>query len=119
MNPTIEELTAAVEREARKRLEVLRLMTHPGVGPLTALAYVLIIGTPTRFARGKQIGSLVVAEVMEDVKAHARYRLNEIFGDDAFYDRLDDVVKQYRQQFNVAAPSKQSDPTPGGVDRSA
>ena len=32
--------------EARKRPEVLRLMTHPGVGPLTALAYVLIIGTP-------------------------------------------------------------------------
>ena len=27
MNPTIEELTAAVEREARKRPEVLRLMT--------------------------------------------------------------------------------------------
>ena len=48
MNPTIEELTAAVEQEARKRSEVLRLMTHPGVGPLTALAYVLIIGTPTR-----------------------------------------------------------------------
>ena len=38
MNPTIEELTAAVEREARKRPEALRLMTHPGVGPLTALA---------------------------------------------------------------------------------
>jgi len=49
MNPTIEELTAAVEREARKRPEAMRLMTHPGVGPLTALAYVLIIGTPTRF----------------------------------------------------------------------
>jgi hypothetical protein len=47
MNPTIEELTAAAEREARKRPEVLRLMTHPGVGPLTALAYVLIIGTPS------------------------------------------------------------------------
>jgi transposase len=44
MNPTIEELTAAVEREARKRPEALRLMTHPGVGALTALAYVLIIG---------------------------------------------------------------------------
>jgi transposase len=43
MNPTIEELTAAVEREARKRREAMRLMTHPGVGPLTALAYVLII----------------------------------------------------------------------------
>ena len=59
MNPTIEELTAAVEQEARKRPEVLRLMTHPGVGPLTALAYVLIIGTPTRFPRGKQIGTYV------------------------------------------------------------
>ena len=59
MNPTIEELTAAVEREARKRPEVQRLMTHPGVGPLTALAYVLIIGTPTRFQRGKQIGTYV------------------------------------------------------------
>jgi transposase len=59
LNPTIEELTAAVERETRKRPEVLRLMTHPGVGPLTALAYVLIIGTPTRFQRGKQIGTYV------------------------------------------------------------
>jgi len=58
MNPTIEELTAAVEQEARKRPEAMRLMTHPGVGPLTALAYVLIIGTPTRFQRGKQIPSL-------------------------------------------------------------
>jgi transposase len=32
LNPTIEELTAAVEREARKRPEAMRLMTHPGVG---------------------------------------------------------------------------------------
>ena len=44
MNPSIEELTAAIEREARKWPEALRLMTHPGVGPLTALAFVLIIG---------------------------------------------------------------------------
>jgi transposase len=43
MDPTIEELTAAVEREATKRPEALRLKTHPGVGPLRALAYVLII----------------------------------------------------------------------------
>src|SRR5262245_39980222 len=58
MNPTIEELTAAAAQEARKkRPEALRLMTHPGVGPLTALTYVLIIGTPTRFQCGKQIGT--------------------------------------------------------------
>ena len=49
MNPTIEKLPAAVEQDARKRPEVLRLMTHPGVGPLTALADVSHIGTPTRF----------------------------------------------------------------------
>jgi transposase len=57
MNPTIEELTAAVERDARKRPGAMRLMTHFGVGPITALASVLIIGTPTRFQCGKQIGS--------------------------------------------------------------
>jgi transposase len=59
LNPGIEELTAAVEQEANKRPEALRLMTHPGVGPITALAYVLIIGTPERFHCGKQIGTYV------------------------------------------------------------
>jgi len=59
INPTIEELTAAVEREARKRPEAMQLMTHPGVGPITALAFVLIIGTTERFQRGKQIGTYV------------------------------------------------------------
>src|SRR6266849_6590168 len=77
LNPTIEELTAAVEREARKRPEVLRLMTHPGVGPLTALAYVLIIGTPERFRRGKQIGSYVGLIPCEDSSA-GRQRLGHI-----------------------------------------
>ena len=55
-NPVISELTTAIEREANERPEVVRLMTHPGVGPLTALAFVLIIGDPFRFAHGKQIG---------------------------------------------------------------
>jgi Transposase IS116/IS110/IS902 family len=32
-------------------------MTHPGVGPLTALAFVLIIGKVERFHCGKQIAS--------------------------------------------------------------
>jgi transposase len=40
LNPSIEELTVAVEQEARKHPDALRLMTHPGVGPITALAYV-------------------------------------------------------------------------------
>ena len=57
LNPTIQELTAAVEKEARNKPEVELLMSHPGVGPLTALAFVLIIGTPQRFQCGKQMGS--------------------------------------------------------------
>src|SRR6266851_5752158 len=69
LDPKIAELTAAVEQEAKKRPEVLRLMTHPGVGPLTALAYVLIIGTPTRFHCGKQIGSYLGLIPSEDSSA--------------------------------------------------
>jgi len=77
LNPSIEELTAAAEREARKRPDVLRLMTHPGVGPLTALAYVLIIGTPERFHCGKQIGTYVGRIPTEDSSA-GKQRLGHI-----------------------------------------
>jgi transposase len=66
LHPMIEELTAAAEQEAKKRPEVARLMTHPGVGPLTALAHVLIVGTPSRFHRGKQIGNYVGMIPSED-----------------------------------------------------
>jgi transposase len=77
MNPTIAELTAAVEQEAKKRPDVLRLMTHPGVGPLTALAFVIIIMTPERFPCGKQIGSYVGLIPCEDSSA-GRQRLGHI-----------------------------------------
>ena len=77
LNPSIEELTAAVEQEARKRSDVLRLMTHPGVGPLTALAYVLIVGTPERFQCGKQIGTYVGMIPTEDSSA-GKQRLGHI-----------------------------------------
>jgi transposase len=77
LHPTIEELTAAAEQEAKKRPEVARLMTHPGVGPLTALAYVLIIGTPSRFHRGKQIGNYVGMIPSED-SSGGKQRLGHI-----------------------------------------
>jgi len=57
LNPIIEESSAAIKNDAEKRTEVQLLMTHPGVGPITALAFVLVIGTPQRFRCGKQIGS--------------------------------------------------------------
>jgi len=43
LTPTIAELTQAIEQEVEKRPEAQRLQTHPGVGALTALAFVLII----------------------------------------------------------------------------
>ena len=59
LTPKIQELTRALEEEVEKRPVTRRLMTHPGVGPLTALAYELVIGTPERFHCGKQIASYV------------------------------------------------------------
>jgi transposase len=77
LDPKIAELTAAVEQEANQRPEVLRLMTHPGVGPITGLAYVLVIGTPERFPCGKQIGSYTGLIPCEDSSA-GRQRLGHI-----------------------------------------
>ena len=69
LDPKIAELTAAVVQEANQRPEVLRLMTHPGVGPVTGLAYVQVIGTPDRFPCGKQIGSYIGLIPCEDSSA--------------------------------------------------
>jgi transposase len=57
LNPTIAELTEAIDQEVEKSAEARRLMTHPGVGPLTSLAFVLIIGRAERFQCGKQIAA--------------------------------------------------------------
>jgi transposase len=59
LTPKIQELTRALEEEVEKRPVTRRLATHPGVGPLTALAFELVIGTPERFHCGKQIASYV------------------------------------------------------------
>src|SRR6476620_11911315 len=59
LTPKIQELTQALEAEVEKRAVARRLMTHPGVGPLTALAFELVIGAVERFPCGKQIASYV------------------------------------------------------------
>ena len=53
----IGELDRRVGEEARQRPEAVRLMTHPGVGPVTALAMVLTLGPAERFESAKQVGS--------------------------------------------------------------
>lgn len=49
-----------IERLGRKEYEVTRrLQEVPGVGPLTALAFVLVIDDPARFARSRDVGAFV------------------------------------------------------------
>jgi transposase len=77
LNPTIADLTQAIEREVEKCPEARRLQTHPGVGPLTALAFVLIIGKADRFQCGKQIASYLGLVPLEDSSGNRR-RLGHI-----------------------------------------
>jgi transposase len=77
LTPKIQELSRALEEEVAKREVARRLMTHPGVGPLTALAFELVIGTPARFRCGKQIASYVGLVPAEDSSGDRR-RLGHI-----------------------------------------
>jgi transposase len=53
------------------------LQTHPGVGALTALAFVLIIGRAERFQCGKQIASYLGLAPLEESSGQRR-RLRHI-----------------------------------------
>jgi transposase len=77
LTPKIQELTRALEQEVEKRPAARRLMTHPGVGPLTALAFELVVGTPERFGCGKQIASYV-GLVPSEASSGDRRRLGHI-----------------------------------------
>jgi transposase len=77
LNPTIAELSQAVEQEAEKCPEAKRLMTHPGVGALTALAFALIIGNAERFPCGKQVASYLGLVPLEESSGNRR-RLGHI-----------------------------------------
>ena len=77
LNPMIAELSQAIEREVQKCPTAQRLMTHPGVGALTALAFVLIIGDAERFRCGKQVASHMGLVPLEDSSVNRR-RLGHI-----------------------------------------
>ena len=77
LNPTIAELNQAIEQEVEKCLAAQRLMTYPGVGPLTALAFVLIMGDAARFQCGKQVASYLGLVPLEDSSGKRR-RLGHI-----------------------------------------
>ncbi len=55
----IEKLSQRVAEQACERPGAQLLMTHPGVGPVTALATEVFLSDPTRFADGKALDSYV------------------------------------------------------------
>ena len=55
----IQELDKEVEAQARQRPQARCLLTHPGVGAVTALATEVFLGDPNRFATGNQVASYI------------------------------------------------------------
>src|SRR6202158_6202007 len=77
LNPPIAELDRAVLQEAQSRPPAVRLMNESGVGPLTALAFVLTIGAVGRFPRSKQVVSYLGLNPTE-ASSGGRQRLGSI-----------------------------------------
>jgi Transposase IS116/IS110/IS902 family len=59
LNGHIEALDLHVAGAAAAEPDARRLMTHPGVGPLTALATVLVLGPVGRFPSSKHVVSYI------------------------------------------------------------
>lgn len=57
LNRWIGELDDQLNQAAEGSAEAQRLMTHPGIGPLTALAAVAVLGPIERFPSGKKVAS--------------------------------------------------------------
>ena len=55
----IEQLNQRVLEQAGQRPTAELLMTHPGVGPITALATDVFLGDPKRFSDGKALASYI------------------------------------------------------------
>ena len=77
MDGHIAKLDRAVEEEAGRCAKAVLLMSHPGVGPVTALATVLTLGDVSRFARGKHVASYLGLIPREDSSGEHR-RLGSI-----------------------------------------
>ena len=57
LDEKINSLDQAAEEAAALNEQARLLMTQPGVGPITSLAFVLTLGEVSRFPRGKQVAS--------------------------------------------------------------
>ena len=74
LQESIEELDQQVSEQAQQRPQARRLMTHPGVGPVTSLATEVFLGDPRRFAEGKAVASYV-GMILGEYSSGRRQRL--------------------------------------------
>jgi transposase len=77
MDQEIEKLTVQVAEQAEQRSGTQLLMTHPGVGPVTALATDVFLGDPQRFDDGKSLASYV-GLIPQERSSGRRRRLGKI-----------------------------------------
>jgi len=73
----IDRLDDRVQHVATERPRATLLMTHPGVGPVTALATEVFVGDPTRFLDGKALasyGGIIPREYSRDSRRRASRR---------------------------------------------
>ena len=77
MAEEIENLTQRVVEQAGQRCGARLLMTHPGVGPVTALATEIFLGDPKRFVDGKALASYV-GLIPREYSSGERQRLGKI-----------------------------------------
>ena len=73
----VAQLDARVEAAVLPRPAATRLMTHPGVGPVTALATEVFLGDPGRFADGKALASYV-GMIPSEYSSGSRQRLGAL-----------------------------------------
>jgi transposase len=59
LQESIDELDHEVSQQVDQHPQARRLMTHPGVGPITALATEVFLGNPMRFTDGKAVASYI------------------------------------------------------------
>ena len=107
--PLIAELYRAVAEEAAQRRDARRLMEQPGVGPVTALMFVLTIGPAERFRSSKQVVSYLglnpresssggrqqLGAISKQGNSLARYLLTEAAQTAARYD--EELRRNYRR----------------------
>lgn len=77
LDPSLAELDRAVAKEAEKNPAALCLMEQPGVGPVTALMFVLTVGPVERFQTSKQVVSYLGLNPRES-SSGGRQRLGSI-----------------------------------------